>query len=138
MVPESATEVSPSSSTGTFSDGCGAIACFSVKHHGIDSADSPLCASVIRVRQQNRLNGRVSSVPTSSNSFKAIEVVRPAFPSCPAHAGHPVRRDVRVSHHRLRLLDHSLSRMMTTVLLHHRRGLPEQQLALFLGADRGL
>jgi hypothetical protein len=46
-----------------------------VKHHGIDSADSPLCASAIRVRQQNGLNGRASSVPTSSNSFKVIEVV---------------------------------------------------------------
>src|SRR3984957_6775266 len=51
---------------------------------------------------------------------------------------------------RRRLLDHPLEpviglaagetrwRMMTTALLHHRRGLSEQQLALVLGADRGL
>src|SRR3954464_10042011 len=96
MIQESATGLSPSSITGTFSEPCGAIAAFSVKRHGIDSAPSPLCASAIRVRQQYGLNGRVSSVPTSSNSFSAI------------------------------------------ASLHHRRGLPEQQLALFLGADRGL
>src|SRR5260370_22515527 len=72
MVQESATEVSPSISTGTFSELCGAIASFSVKHQGIDSADSPLCASAIRVRQQNGLNGRCSVVPTSSNSFKGL------------------------------------------------------------------
>src|SRR5260370_33981695 len=72
MVQESATEVSPSIKTGTFSELCGAIVCFSVKHQGIDSADSPLCASAIRVRQQNGLNGRASSVPTSSNSFRAM------------------------------------------------------------------
>src|SRR6202521_4322817 len=78
MAQESATEASPSISTGTFSELCGAIASFSVKHHGTDSADSPLCASAIRVRQQNGLKGRASSVPTSSNSFKGIEVV-PAY-----------------------------------------------------------
>src|SRR4030088_308826 len=72
MVQESATEVSPSSSTGTFSDLCGAIAPFSVKHQGIDSADSPLWASAIRVRQQNGLKGRASSVPTSSKSLSDI------------------------------------------------------------------
>ena len=66
MVQESTTAVSPSSSTGTFSEPCGAIALFSVKHHGMVSADSPLCASAIRVRQQNGLNGRDGSVPTSS------------------------------------------------------------------------
>src|SRR5260370_23284274 len=76
MVQESATEVSPSISTGTFSELCGAIASFSVKHQGIDSADSPLCASAIRVRQQNGLNGRCSSVPTSSKSFNAISKSR--------------------------------------------------------------
>src|SRR5450755_4985900 len=70
MVQESTTEISPSISTGTFSDLCGAIASFSVKRHGIDCADSPLCASAIRVRQQYGLNGRASSVPTSSNSFR--------------------------------------------------------------------
>src|SRR5258707_5386700 len=74
MAQESATALSPSSSTGTFSDLCGAMASFSVKHHGIDCADSPLCASAIRVRQQNGLNGRCSSVPTSSNSFSDIEM----------------------------------------------------------------
>jgi hypothetical protein len=73
IAQESTTEVSPSSSTGTFSDLCGAIAAFSVKHHGIFSAVSPLCASAIRVRQQNGLKGRVSSAPTSSKSFKDIE-----------------------------------------------------------------
>ena len=66
MVQELTTAVSPSSSTGTFSEPCGAIALFSVKHHGIVSADSPLCASAIRVRQQYGLNGRDASVPTSS------------------------------------------------------------------------
>src|SRR5258708_11750155 len=142
MVQESTTEVSPSSSTGTFSELCGAIASFSVKHQGIDSADSPLCASAIRVRQQNGLNGRASSVPTSSNSFRDIEIPRqvspchceerkrrsnpclaqpdsgllrfarndvlPYHPSRPTKAGHPVRRDVRITHHRLLLLDHPL------------------------------
>src|SRR5712675_2414134 len=73
---ESTMAVSPSISTGTFSELCGAIASFSVKRHGIDCADSPLCASAIRVRQQYGLNGRASSVPTSSNSFMAI-----AYPS---------------------------------------------------------
>ena len=60
---------------------CGAIAALSVKHQGIEAAVSPLCASAIRVRQQNGLNGRASSVPTSSNSFSAIEVV--PFPVMP-------------------------------------------------------
>jgi hypothetical protein len=64
--------LSLSSSTGTFSDWYGAIACFSVKHHGIVSAARPLCASAIRVRQQNGLNGRAASVPTSSKSFRFI------------------------------------------------------------------
>src|SRR3984893_18014730 len=124
--------VSSSISTGTFSELCGAIAAFSVKRHGIDCADSPLCASAIRVRQQNGLNGRESSVPTSSNSFS--DMCAPlASPSYPAKAGHPLRRDSRVSHDSQRLLDHPLSRMMTTItLLHHRGGLAEQQLALFL------
>ena len=72
MVQELTTAVSPSSSTGTFSDPCGAIAGFSVKHQGMVSADSPLCASAIRVRQQNGLNGREASVPTSSKSFSDI------------------------------------------------------------------
>src|ERR1700710_3152736 len=88
MAQESTTDVSPSSSTGTLSDLCGAMASFSVKHHGIDSADSPLCASAIRVRQQYGLNGRVSSLPTSSNSFRAIE-------NSPRH--HPVIASQRVA-----------------------------------------
>jgi hypothetical protein len=46
-----------------------------VKHHGMVSADSPLCASAIRVRQQNGLNGRDASVPTSSKSLSDM----PAF-----------------------------------------------------------
>src|SRR6202012_1618125 len=56
-----------------FSELNGAIACFSVKHQGIDSAASPLCASAIRVRQQYGLNGRVTSAPTSSKSLSVIE-----------------------------------------------------------------
>src|SRR5882724_4428482 len=36
------------------------------------SADSPLCASAILVRQQNGLNGRVASVPTSSKSLRVM------------------------------------------------------------------
>ena len=66
ITQESTTAFSPSSITGTLSDPCGAIAAFSVKRHGIESADNPLCASAIRVRQQNGLNGRAASVPTSS------------------------------------------------------------------------
>jgi hypothetical protein len=66
IVQESTTARSPSSSTGTFSEPCGAIALFSVKHHGMVSEGSPLCANAIRVRQQNGLNGRDGSVPTSS------------------------------------------------------------------------
>ncbi len=72
MVQESTTALSPSSSTGTFSEPCGAIAPFSVKRHGMVSADSPLCANAIRVRQQNGLKGRDASVPTSSKSLSDI------------------------------------------------------------------
>src|SRR6478609_4768075 len=73
MAQESTTGLSWCSSTGTFSEPCGAIAVFSVKRHGSVSADSPLCASAIRVRQQNGLNGRAASVPTSSNSFSDMK-----------------------------------------------------------------
>src|SRR5215813_8215983 len=79
MVQESTTAVSPSSSTGTFSDPCGTIAFFSVKHHGMVSADSPLCASAIRVRQQYGLKGRVWSVPTSSKSLRVMLILCAKF-----------------------------------------------------------
>src|SRR5450755_4781452 len=136
MVQESTTEVSPSISTGTFSDLCGAIASFSVKHHGIVCADSPLCASAIRVRQQNGLNGRASSVPTSSNSFNAI-------PPLAQTSGRHCEERKRRSNPFLALFPHGLLRFARNderwiASLHHRGGLPEQDLALFLGADRGL
>jgi hypothetical protein len=67
------------------------------------------CASIFLIYY---FCGRCSSVPTSSNSFKGIEVISRLL-SCPAHAGHPVHRDARKRHHRPCLLDHPLSRMMT-------------------------
>src|ERR1700744_2527762 len=69
-------DFSPSSSTGTLSDWCGAIDCFSVKHHGMVSAASPLCASAILVRQQYGLKGRIGSAPTSSKSLRVMLIPR--------------------------------------------------------------
>src|SRR3954470_16565671 len=117
MIQESATGLSPSRITGTFSEPCGAIAAFSVKRHGIDSAVSPLCASAIRVRQQYGLNGRVASAPTSSNSFSDIDgassfpIVTPRFRRGIQYAG-PLVMDNK----RRCLLDHSHARMMTARL----------------------
>src|SRR4051812_28570838 len=88
MAHESATALSPSSMTGTFSEPCGAIALFSVKRQGIDSALRPLCASAMRVRQQYGLNGRSASVPTSSNSFSDMPRSAPVPRSRPFLAYH--------------------------------------------------
>jgi len=39
---------------------------FSVKRHGTVSTSSPLCASAMRVRQQNGLKRRCASTPARS------------------------------------------------------------------------
>src|ERR1043165_7227475 len=137
MAQESTTVRSPSSSTGTLSEPCGAIAPLSVKHHGIVSADSPLCASAIRARQQYGLKGRVSSMPTSSKSLSDIGedpyMSRTRYRHCRAWPGNPSFQQAAHAVKRARP-----KRVRQSVLPHHRRGLAEQDPALLLGPIDGL
>src|SRR5438105_1908549 len=59
---------------------------FSVKRHGTVSTASPLCASAIRVRQQNGLKRRSASTP--AKSYIVIAMARPstAFAVLPHYA----------------------------------------------------